>query len=117
MFMQKWRVLFFVALLVHIAFLSACSIDETYRSTEGSSQSYQYQDGLLISIESDNVSAAGYKKSTRTLTIVFDSGSIYEYYDVSESVWIDFLEAQPHPWSRVGYPQLVQGGVSYSKIG
>jgi len=72
--------------------------------------------GQLIQIQSDNVSAAGYDDATSTMLVEFDDGSLYEYAPVPESVWIDFVAAQPHPWSRVGNPVLVQGGVPYRKI-
>lgn len=72
--------------------------------------------GELIGIQSDNVQAAGYEDSTRTMTVLFDSGGLYEYYDVDPQLWEDFVAAQPHPWSAVGYPRLVEGGVSYQRI-
>jgi hypothetical protein len=72
--------------------------------------------GQLIAIQSDNVSAAGYDDATRTMLVEFDDGSLYEYSPVPASVWIDFVAAQPHPWSRVGNPVLVQGGVLYRKV-
>ena len=72
--------------------------------------------GQLISIKSDNVRAAGYDDATRTMLVEFDDGSLYEYAPVPVSVWIDFVAAQPHPWSRVGNPVLVEGGVPYRKI-
>jgi hypothetical protein len=73
--------------------------------------------GELISIQSDNVQAAGYDDATRTMSVLFDSGGLYEYYDVPSSLWVDFVAAQPHPWSAVGYPELVQGGIAYERIG
>ena len=73
--------------------------------------------GELISIQSDNVRAAGYDDATRTMSVLFDSGGLYEYYDVPSSLWVDFVAAQPHPWSAVGYPELVQGGIAYQRIG
>ena len=72
--------------------------------------------GQLIAIQSDNVAAAGYDDATSTMLVEFDDGSLYEYSPVPESVWIDFVAAQPHPWSRVGNPVLVQGGVPNRKV-
>jgi hypothetical protein len=74
-------------------------------------------DGALIPIESDNVSAAGYNEDSLVMTVQFDNGAIYEYYGVPTDLWISFIEAQPHPWSAVGYPRLVQGGIPYKRIG
>jgi hypothetical protein len=73
--------------------------------------------GELIAIQSDNVQAAGYDATTGTMTVLFDSGGLYEYYDVPVNLWDAFVAAQPHPWSAVGDPQLVKGGYRYQRIG
>jgi hypothetical protein len=72
--------------------------------------------GQLISIQSDNVRAAGYDDFSLVMTVQFDNGAIYEYYGVSPDLWTSFIAAQPHPWSQVGYPQLVQGVIPYKRI-
>jgi KTSC domain len=71
----------------------------------------------LISIQSDNVSAAGYDETSMVMTLKFDNGALYEYYGVTVDLWTSFLAAQPHPWSQVGYPRLVRGGVPFKRIG
>lgn len=72
--------------------------------------------GQLISIQSDNVRAAGYDVSTMIMTIQFDNGYTYEYYGIRVELWDSFIAAQPNPWSEVGYPRLVQAGVPYKRI-
>ena len=72
--------------------------------------------GQLIAIQSDNVAAAGYNAASRTMLVEFKDGSLYEYSPVPESVWMDFVAAQPHPRGRVGNPVLVEGGVPYRKV-
>jgi hypothetical protein len=72
--------------------------------------------GQLISIQSDNVRAAGYDASSMIMTVQFNNGYTYEYYGISLQLWETFLAAQPNPWSLVGYPQLVQAGVPYKRI-
>lgn len=72
--------------------------------------------GELISIQSDNVRLAGYDANSQTMTVEFDDGGRYEYYGVPVGLWNAFIEAQPHPWSAVGYPQLVNGGYSYQRV-
>ena len=72
--------------------------------------------GGLIPIESSNVSMAGYNENSSVMTVLFDSGGLYEYYDVPTELWEDFLDAQPSPWSQVGYPDLVQGGYDYRRL-
>jgi hypothetical protein len=73
--------------------------------------------GELIYIQSDNVSAAGYDEVSMVMTVQFDRGAIYEYYGVPAELWTSFVAAQPHPWSQVGYPRLVQGAIPYKRIG
>ena len=73
--------------------------------------------GQLISIQSDNVQAAGYDDDSLVMTVQFDNGALYEYYGVPADVWTSFVAAQPHPWSQVGYPRLVQAGIPYKRIG
>jgi hypothetical protein len=72
--------------------------------------------GQLISIQSDNVRAAGYDANSMIMTVQFNNGYTYEYYGISSALWESFLAAQPNPWSLVGYPQLVQAGVPYKRI-
>ena len=73
--------------------------------------------GQLISIHSDNVRSAGYDVNSKIMTVQFNNGYTYEYYGVPPELWNQFIAAQPHPWSQVGYPQLVQAGVPYKRIG
>jgi hypothetical protein len=84
---------------------------ETNQTTEIAGTS-----GQLISIQSDNVRAAGYDASSMIMTVQFNNGYTYEYYGISLELWESFLAAQPNPWSLVGYPQLVQAGVPYKRI-
>lgn len=72
--------------------------------------------GALISIQSDNVMAAGYDQSTQIMTVQFQNGAVYEYFGVPGNVWTSFLNAQPHPWSQVGFPRLVAAGIPYKRI-
>ena len=66
--------------------------------------------GELIPIASDNVSAAGYDAAAQVMTVVFYSGAVYEYAPVESDLWQAFLAAQPHAWSAVGKPGLVDAG-------
>ena len=91
-------------------------IDATSRSESTSSQQVG-TNGELIYIQSDNVSAAGYDEGSMVMTVQFDNGALYEYYGVPAELWTSFIAAQPHPWSQVGYPRLVQGAIPYKRIG
>ena len=72
--------------------------------------------GQLISIQSDNVRAAGYDAASMIMTVQFNNGYTYEYYGIPLDLWDSFIAAQPNPWSLVGYPRLVQAGVPYKRI-
>jgi len=101
--------------------LSSCSSSEDSNSQTSSSSDQPSAsigtNGQLISIQSDNVRAAGYDEASMVMTVQFDNGALYEYYGVPADLWTSFINAQPHPWSQVGYPRLVQGGIPYKRIG
>ena len=54
----------------------------------------------MISVISDNVSAYQYEATSQTLWVLFRSGGLYEYTQVSEGIASSF--SQPNPWRRVG---------------
>ncbi|GAA4163386.1 hypothetical protein GCM10022286_23780 [Gryllotalpicola daejeonensis] len=56
----------------------------------------------LRPIQSDAITAAGYDGTRRTLAVRYESGAVYEYFDVDPELYDELLGAQPHPWSRVG---------------
>jgi hypothetical protein len=103
--------------------LIGCSAESSSSSsTTESSTSVQETDvskdtnGEWIQIQSDNVSMAGYDASTQRMTVTFDNGKSYWYQPVDQSVWTAFYNAQPHPWSQVGYPALVESGIPYGRL-
>jgi hypothetical protein len=116
----KPRVAIFVPVLFLLLCLSACastSQDSSSISSNSSSPNQQIgTKGQLISIQSDNVSAAGYDETSLIMTVQFDNGALYEYYGVPADLWTSFVAAQPHPWSQVGYPRLAQGAIPYKRI-
>lgn len=97
--------------------LSSCGSPSSEIVTTKQESSAVGTDGQLISIQSDNVRAAGYDETSMVMTVQFDNGALYEYYEVTADLWTAFVAAQPHPWSQVGYPRLVQGGIPYKRIG
>ena len=104
-------------LVLSVGLLSGCgNSSEPTSSPQVEAQTVVGTNGQLISIESDNVRAAGYNASTLIMTVQFNNGYTYEYYGVQPELWNSFIAAQPHPWSQVGNPRLVQGGVPYKRI-
>jgi hypothetical protein len=96
--------------------LSSCGSPSTEIVTTNQESSVVGTNGQLISIQSDNVRAAGYDESSMVMTVQFDNGALYEYYGVPVDLWTSFVAAQPHPWSQVGYPRLVKSGIPYHRI-
>ena len=117
----KWKMLGAVLLVPVLGLTTSCSTQsEPLPSSPAVVTEYESTNvgtgGSLIPIESSNVNMAGYDASTEVMTVLFDSGGLYEYYGVPENLWTDFVEAQPSPWSQVGYPRLVQDGYVYRKV-
>ena len=48
----------------------------------------------LTTVESSMLYAAGYDSKTRTLEVVFNSGGIYQYYDVPPEEYKELMEAE-----------------------
>jgi hypothetical protein len=105
------------AVFLSIGFLAGCGNPTEKPSTPHvEAKAVVGTNGQLISIQSDNVQAAGYDANEMTLTVQFNNGSTYEYYGIPAELWNSFISAQPHPWSQVGYPRLVQARVPYKRI-
>lgn len=106
-----------ILLLLFLVFLTGCgNTSNSYINPGEDHQTVLGTNGELISIQSDNVRAAGYDAASMTMTVQFNNGYSYEYYGIQPELWNSFIAAQPHPWSQVGYPRLVQAGVPYKRI-
>ena len=66
----------------------------------------------LVQVVSDSVAAVGYDASTRTMRVLFQSGGLYDYFNVDPSLYGEML--RPHPWRRVG--RIVKSH-QYSQVG
>jgi hypothetical protein len=100
-----------------LLFVTGCSsASENVSAPQTATKTVVGTNGQLISINSDNVQAAGYDANSLTMTLQFNNGYTYEYYGIAAELWNSFIAAQPHPWSQVGYPRLVQAGVPYKRI-
>ena len=106
-----------LSVLLSLFLLTGCGGGENQtQSPQEVTQDIVGTSGQLIPIQSDNVQAAGYDANSMIMTVQFDNGYAYEYYGIPAELWNSFVAAQPHPWSQVGYPQLVEGGYHYKKI-
>ena len=56
----------------------------------------------LRRIDSEALNGAEYDPERQVLTIEFESGSVYEYFDVEPGLYDELEAAQPHPWRVVG---------------
>lgn len=56
----------------------------------------------LDPIDSNALDGVFYDPARRTLTVKFESGGVYEYFDVEQSLFDEPQRSQPHPWSVVG---------------
>jgi len=121
---KKTKMWFFLTFFLSACMLCSCGSLPTLNSGTASDETQKSQSpnavgtgGQLISIQSDNVRAAGYDEASMVMTVQFDNGALYEYYGVPSDLWTSFVGAQPNPWSQVGYPRLVQGGIPYKRVG
>ena len=106
-----------LASLTIIFLISGCSSSaKDSKAPRVEAQTVVGTSGQLIPIQSDNVQAAGYDANSLTMTVQFNNGYTYEYYGVPAELWSSFIAAQPHPWSQVGNPRLVEAGVPYKRI-
>jgi hypothetical protein len=67
----------------------------------------------FISFNSSTIAKVGYDKSTSTLEIEFQSGDVYQYFDVPEHIWEAFKIS-----SSKGkfFNDTVKGLYRYSKV-
>ncbi|MBU3226791.1 KTSC domain-containing protein [Clostridium algidicarnis] len=47
-------------------------------------------------VSSSNVYSIGYDANTKTLEVQFNNGSIYQYYDVPQSIYSGLMSASSH---------------------
>lgn len=65
------------------------------------------------SVSSSNLRSVGYDRSTQTLEIEFNSGSVYQYYNVPESVYNGLMNASSHGQY---FAQNIRDVYSYSQV-
>lgn len=66
----------------------------------------------MITVDSSNIAAVGYDLDSEILQVEFNNGSLYQYFDVPESIFIGLRDAD----SPGGYLAAnVKGVYRYSK--
>ena len=68
---------------------------------------------INVDIQSSNMKSASYNTETKTLSITFNNGSIYEYY---EFPWNKFAEFRRSPSQGKFFYTDVNGKYEYKKV-
>lgn len=67
----------------------------------------------MTHVDSSNVEAVGYDEDSSTMQVEFKNGTMYQYFDVPENVFIGLRDAD----SVGGYlAASVKGAYRYSKV-
>lgn len=66
------------------------------------------------SVQSTMIASIGYESATSTLEVEFNNGPVWQYFDVPESVYYEFLNA-----SSIGkyFHANIKGQYSESRVG
>lgn len=65
-------------------------------------------------VSSSNIISVGYDASSETLEIEFKSGSVYQYYNVPQSIYDAFIAA---PSSGQFFAYQIKNAFPYSRVG
>lgn len=67
-----------------------------------------------VQVLSSNLASVGYNAQTQTLEIEFLSGTIYQYFNVPESIYSGLMSASSH--GRYFDAYIKKGGFAYRRI-
>jgi len=67
----------------------------------------------MIPVDSSNIASIGYDPDTQTLQVEFSNGHVYQYFDVPEVVFREFLAA---PSKGVYLHAGIKGNYRYARI-
>ncbi len=65
------------------------------------------------SVQSSNIASIGYDEATSTLEIEFLNNSVYQYFDVPQYIYNEFMQAESHGKYLA---QNIKGMYRYSRI-
>lgn len=64
-------------------------------------------------VQSSNLASVGYDQASSTLEVEFLNGSVYQYFDVPESVYLGLINAGSHGQFL---NQVVKGNFRYARL-
>lgn len=64
-------------------------------------------------VESSNIESIGYDSSSQTLEIEFLNGTIYQYFDIPESIYQGLIDADSHGKYLAAN---IKGAYRYSRV-
>ncbi|NTV46696.1 MAG: KTSC domain-containing protein [Chlorobiales bacterium] len=64
-------------------------------------------------ISSSNLRSVGYDQNQKILEVEFDSGSVYQYYSIPESVYSELMSASSH---GKYFSRYIRNNYSYRQI-
>lgn len=66
-----------------------------------------------IPVSSSNITSIGYDQKTQTLEVEFLKGSVYQYFDVPQAVYEEFISAE----SKGKYlAHQIKGNYRYARV-
>ena len=68
---------------------------------------------INVTFKSSNLKSASYNTESKILTITFNSGGIYEYYDVS---WENFTKFRMSPSHGKYFSSNINGKYKFKKV-
>lgn len=67
-----------------------------------------------VQVMSSDLASVGYDKETQVLEIEFRNGTIYQYFNIPESIYSGLMSASSHGRYFAAY--IKKGGFSYKQI-
>jgi KTSC domain len=68
---------------------------------------------IRIPVSSSNIASIGYDQKTRTLEVEFLKGGVYQYFDVPQAVYEEFISAE----SKGKYlADQIKGNYRYARV-
>lgn len=65
-------------------------------------------------VASSNIVSVGYDAPSETLEVEFQSGTVYQYYNISQATYVQFMEA---PSKGQFFSVYIKNAYPYSRVG